>query len=57
MGRLGSIAGTLLGGLILSLHWQPRTIFVAVTIAQVLGAIVVLGIRFFEQRRLQMAPA
>jgi AAHS family 4-hydroxybenzoate transporter-like MFS transporter len=57
MGRLGSIAGTLLGGLILSLHWQPRTIFLAVTIAQVLGAIVVLAMRFFEQRRLQMAPA
>jgi hypothetical protein len=46
-----------LGGLILSLHWQPRTIFVAVTIAQVLGTIVVLAMRFFEQRRLQLVPA
>jgi MFS transporter, AAHS family, 4-hydroxybenzoate transporter len=57
MGRLGSIAGTLLGGLILSLHWQPRTIFLAVTIAQVLGTIVVLAMRFFEQRRLQFVRA
>src|ERR1700744_6521721 len=54
MGRLGSIAGTLLGGFILSLQWQPRTIFLAVTIAQVLGAIVVLAMRLFEKRRLQM---
>jgi AAHS family 4-hydroxybenzoate transporter-like MFS transporter len=54
MGRLGSIAGTLLGGLILTLQWQPRAIFLAVTIAQVLGAIVVLAMRFFEQRRLQI---
>jgi AAHS family 4-hydroxybenzoate transporter-like MFS transporter len=57
MGRLGSISGTLLGGLILTLQWQPRTIFLAVTIAQALGVGVVLAIRFFEQRRIRAIAA
>jgi len=55
MGRLGSIAGSLLGGLFLTLQWQPRSIFYAASTAQVLGAVVVLAIRFFDQRRQQMA--
>jgi AAHS family 4-hydroxybenzoate transporter-like MFS transporter len=53
MGRLGSISGSLLGGLFLTLHWQPHTIFMAASAAHVLGAVVVLGIRFFERRRIQ----
>jgi MFS transporter, AAHS family, 4-hydroxybenzoate transporter len=57
IGRLGSISGTLLGGLILTLQWQPRTIFLAVTIAQMLGTVVVLGMRFFERRRIEAIAA
>jgi AAHS family 4-hydroxybenzoate transporter-like MFS transporter len=55
MGRLGSISGSLIGGLFLSLHWQPRSIFVAAAAAHVVGAVVVVAIRFFEQRRISMA--
>jgi MFS transporter, AAHS family, 4-hydroxybenzoate transporter len=51
MGRLGSIAGSLLGGLFLTLQWQPRTIFVAASAAHILGAAVILAIRFFDRRR------
>lgn len=53
MGRLGSIAGSLLGGLFLSLHWQPHTIFFAAAAAHVLGAVAILAMRFFDRRRLQ----
>jgi MFS transporter, AAHS family, 4-hydroxybenzoate transporter len=53
MGRLGSISGSLLGGLFLSMQWQPRTIFFTASVAYVLGAGVVLAIRFFERRRIQ----
>jgi AAHS family 4-hydroxybenzoate transporter-like MFS transporter len=51
MGRLGSISGSLLGGLFLTLHWQPHTIFLAASAAHVLGAATVLAIGFFDRRR------
>jgi len=53
MGRLGSIAGSLLGGVFLSLQWQPRTIFLAASAAHVIGATVVLAIGFFDRHRSQ----
>jgi AAHS family 4-hydroxybenzoate transporter-like MFS transporter len=53
MGRLGSISGSLLGGLVLSMHWQPRTIFVAASVAHIVGAVVIVAMRFFEERRIQ----
>lgn len=51
MGRLGSISGSLLGGLFLTLHWQPHTNFLAASAAHVLGAATVLAIGFFDRRR------
>jgi hypothetical protein len=35
------------------MQWQPRTIFFTASVAYVLGAGVVLAIRFFERRRIQ----
>jgi MFS transporter, AAHS family, 4-hydroxybenzoate transporter len=47
IGRIGSIAGTLLGGLLISLHWHPSSIFIVAALAGMCSAAAVLVMRRF----------
>ena len=44
VGRIGSIVGPLLGGLLLSLHWEYRLLFALVTVPAITAALAALGL-------------
>ncbi len=45
IGRVGSIIGALLGGMLIALHWQPSSIFVAAAVAGLCSAVAVAVMR------------
>jgi MFS transporter, AAHS family, 4-hydroxybenzoate transporter len=49
IGRIGSIVGTLLGGLLISLHWHPSSIFFVAALAGLCSAAAVLAMRRFGE--------
>ncbi len=44
IGRIGSIIGPLVGGFMLSLHWQPKSVFLMAVIPTLLGAAAAFGL-------------
>ena len=44
IGRIGSIIGPLVGGFLLSLHWQPKSVFLMAVIPTLLGAAAAFGL-------------
>lgn len=45
IGRVGSIIGALLGGMLIALHWRPSSIFIAAAVAGLCSAVTVVLMR------------
>jgi MFS transporter, AAHS family, 4-hydroxybenzoate transporter len=52
IGRIGSIVGPVLGGVLLSFHWDMRRVFLAAAIPAVIAALAALGLNL-RQRTLE----
>jgi MFS transporter, AAHS family, 4-hydroxybenzoate transporter len=53
MGRVGSIVGSMIGGLMLAAHWPSAVMFAVVSIPIAVAAISVFGLAVYRRRHLQ----
>ena len=46
VGRIGSIVGPIIGGMLLALHWAPKELFLAAAIPALVAALAGFALRF-----------